>query len=303
MTRNSGGRNIASAVRETLDSIVSPSVRDTILARALGEARQKELPAEPADFDNFIRGPLHDELVRALGPELGTSVAEELERVSALANRDVKTRDKAGRTDARTETVRPGRKAPAAIPSVSMPVKQKPSRSTLPSPGMSSHAPPTARERPGALSAQPVSADFPAGTAKALGVIGTLSIDPRSGARPSVYVASHDADMVRSFQTWLAGRALVQAVGSAGELVQALAQPSDKRSVVVLDGKNPAIRPLTLAALADELPPGTSVLLWGVPPHVHARMCTVSAVTEKWLVASGETSPTEVVARCVKIVG
>jgi hypothetical protein len=331
MTRNSGGRNMASAVRETLDSIVSPSVRDTILARALGEAKKKELPAELVEFDSFVRGPLHDELVRALGPELGTSVAQELERISALANRDAKLRDKGQRSEARPETVRPGRKHAAEPPAVTQREKRRTSPTTMPSPQSpasegSRHpawieqqraAAPTipasaqgaeaGRSAPtqparGAVSAQPVSDDFPAGTAKALGVIGTASIGPGSVAQPIVYIASTNSELVRTFEKWLSGRALVRTVAGAGPLLQALLEPSEKRSVVVLDGKSPTIRPLTLAALAEELPANTSVLLWGVPPHVHARMCSVSAATEKWLVAGGSCDPTEIVNRCVKLV-
>lgn len=323
---------MASAVRETLDSIVSPSVRDTILARALGEAKKRELPAEAAEFDSFVRGPLHDELVRSLGPELGTSVAQELERISAVATRDANVRSKGGRADARNETVRPGKKQQAVLAAVAMPEKRRGSRSTLPSPeppasegsrkpgwidqqrrgnaptmpaapSASDRAVPTEREQKARVfSAQPVSADFPAGTAKALGVIGTLSIDPRSSAQPVVYIASTNAELVRTFENWLSGRALVRVVSGPGPLLQAFAQPNEKRSVVVLDGKSSSIRPLTLAALADELPDSTSVILWGVPPHVHARMCTVSAAAEKWMFAGADSDPTEIVDRCVKIV-
>lgn len=329
MSRNSGGRNMASAVRETLDSIVSPSVRDTILARALGEAKKKELPAELGEFDEFVRGPLHDELVRALGPELGSSVAHELERVSALATRDAKLRKQGGRSDAGSETVRPGRK-PAAATAGALPEKRKGARSTMPSPeppesegsrnqgwiekqrrgiaptlpasthGSQARLPPEVKVR--AFSGQPVSADFPAGTASALGVIGTLSLDPRSAARPVVFIASTNPELVRTFENWLSDRALVRAISGAGPLLQALLNPNEKRSVVVLDGKSPAIRPLTLAALAEELPENTSVLLWGVAPYLHARMCSVSAATEKWLVASVDSDPTEIVDRCVKLV-
>jgi hypothetical protein len=37
--------------------------------------------------------------------------------------------------------------------------------------------------------------------------------------------------------------------------------------------------------------------------HVHARMCGISAVTERWLVCGGSSTPDEVVAECAKILG
>src|SRR5215471_12947942 len=92
MARKPEGRNIVSAVKETLDSVVTPSVRDTILARALAAMKRDEVPTDPRDLEEFLQGPLHDSLVRALGPELGFSVSSELERITALVARDTKRR-------------------------------------------------------------------------------------------------------------------------------------------------------------------------------------------------------------------
>jgi hypothetical protein len=151
------------------------------------------------------------------------------------------------------------------------------------------------------MPSSPTSADYPAGTAKALGVIGTVSIEPRAAGRPIVYVASSDPELLRSFQAWLDARASVEHVSGASPLLRRMAEAPNARCVVVLDGKNPSIRPLTLAALAEELPLKTTVLLWGVPSHVHARMCAVAAAAEKWLVAAGDTTSEEIVARCANI--
>src|SRR5688572_11062188 len=79
------GANITSAVRETLDSVVTPSVRNAILDRALRTARRAQLPTEPRELDAFVQGPLHDTLVSSLGQQLGESVAAELERLVAVA--------------------------------------------------------------------------------------------------------------------------------------------------------------------------------------------------------------------------
>ncbi|HEY3497679.1 MAG TPA: hypothetical protein VGK73_23435, partial [Polyangiaceae bacterium] len=109
--------------------------------------------------------------------------------------------------------------------------------------------------------------------------------------------------LLRGFQAWLDLRAAVEPVAGAAPLLQRLTELGNLRCVVVLDGKHPSIRPLTLAALAEELSPNTKVLLWGVPSHVHARMCTVASAAERWLVAAGDATSEEIVARCAKIVG
>ena len=147
-----------------------------------------------------------------------------------------------------------------------------------------------------------MSDDFPAGTASALGVIGTASVEPSSGGRPLVYVASTDPELLRVFQAWLDMRAKVEPVAGVRELVAKLGANEGSNVVVVLDGKNPAVRPLALAALAEELSERTQVLLWGVAPHLHAKMRNVSVVTEKWLVYGADATTSELVARCAKMV-
>ncbi len=318
-----GGRNIACAVKETLDSVVSPSVRDTILARALTVARIMQIPTEAGALDEFVSGPLHDSLVRSLGPELGISVTTEIERVVALA---------APHAEPPAEPVRkPSKTMSATGPSRRASRSTMPSRDFLPQGSAGSRdkrwveaeargISPTmpagravqedeivgeGRGRPSRRTGtgQPVSADFPVGTATALGVIGTASVEPSSGGRPLVYVASTDPELLRVFQAWLDMRAKVEAVTSMRDLVVRLVANDASRIVVVLDGKNPAIRPLALAALAEEMNASTQVLLWGVPPHLHAKMRNVSVATEKWLVYGAEASTNELVARCAKIVG
>jgi hypothetical protein len=323
-----GGRNIASAVKETLDSVVSPSVRDTILGRALAAGHLTHVPNDAPTLEEFVAGPLHDSLVQSLGPELGVSVTHEIERVVALAAPHVV---EVSRAESRPPGRKPSTKLAAQGPS------RRPSRSTMPSReafppgsavsrdkrwaeaearGISPTVPAgraaqddeivgEGRGRPsrGTGAGQPVSADFPLGTATALGVIGTASVEPSSGGRPLVYVASADRELLRVFQAWLDMRAQVEAVASMRDLVVRLVANEQSRIVIVLDGKHPAIRPLALAAFAEEMSATTQVLLWGVPPHLHAKMRNVSVATEKWLVYGADATTNELVARCAKIVG
>ena len=322
-----GGRNIASAVKETLDSVVSPSVRDAILGRALASAQMKQVPNDAPTLGEFVAGPLHDSLVQSLGSALGVSVTTEIERVVALAApHDV--------MPVRDETKPPARRPSTKLSATG--ASRRPSRSTMPSreaftPGSAvsrdkrwaeaeargiSPTMPVGRivqddeivgegrrasQRTG--QGQPVSADFPVGTATALGVIGTASVEPSSGGRPLVYVASTDRELLRVFQAWLDMRAKVEVVTSMRDLVVRLVANETARVVIVLDGKQPAIRPLALAAFAEEMSATTQVLLWGVPPHLHAKMRNVSVATEKWLVYGSDATTNELVARCAKIVG
>jgi len=317
-------------VRETLDSVVSPSVRDAILGRALSAGRITQVPSEAMALGEFVQGPLHDSLIQSLGPALGVSVTTELERIVAMAaphaiasarpQKDSRPPASARKPSTKMGAVNPTRRASRST---------MPSREFLP-PGSAvskdkqwadaeyraisptepiarvASAKPESDEGRGharAMPAQPVSADYPAGTATALGVIGTASVDPSSGGRPIVYVASTDPELLRVFKAWLDMRAHVEPVTGIRELIGRLGANDSVRSVIVLDGKNPGIRPLALAALAEELNEHTKVLLWGVASHLHAKMRNVSAATEKWLVYGVEATTNELVARCAKIVG
>jgi hypothetical protein len=76
-------------VHETLDSIVSPAVRDTFLTEALTAAGLPRLPNDVDKYLDFLDGPLRRILEQALGRELGRSVVEELARLSShLEGRD-----------------------------------------------------------------------------------------------------------------------------------------------------------------------------------------------------------------------
>jgi hypothetical protein len=324
-----GGKNIAHAVRETLDSVVSPSVRDAILARALAAGHFTQLPSDAEELGEFVQGPLHDSLVQSLGPLLGVSVTNELERIIAISAPQGASAPERDRGQRSLEPARGASLKPNAVTA-----SRRPSRSTMPSReflppgsvvakdaswadaehrGISPTVPvgraPQAEivteggtSRRGGL-AQPVSADFPAGTASALGVIGTASVEPSPAGRPLVFIASTEPELLRVFRVWLDMRAQVEPVNGVRELVAKLAASEGARIVVVLDGKNPAVRPLALAALAEEFGPDTQVLLWGVPQHLHAKMRNVSVVTEKWLVYGAEASTNDLVARCASLVG
>src|SRR5215213_3838672 len=103
MPKNSGA-NITSAVRETLDSVVTPSVRNAILDRALRAARRAQVPTEPRELKEFVQGHLHDTLLSSLGPQLGESVAAEIERIVGVADHAATPVPRS-----KQDTVRPGR--------------------------------------------------------------------------------------------------------------------------------------------------------------------------------------------------
>src|SRR5690349_12917981 len=83
--RQEPSKYLSDAVREALDSIVAPSVRDSVLAAALAEHAGSDVPNNPVEFEEFLCGPLRSALLRSLGEDAGQAIFEELERVSEAA--------------------------------------------------------------------------------------------------------------------------------------------------------------------------------------------------------------------------
>jgi hypothetical protein len=345
-----GADYIARALRETLDSIVSPEVRERIVVTALQSAAMIQPPNHPALFRQFLEGPLRESLLRTLGFELGASVVTEMLSVVAAAERDwvarSSLRPQIPGSPRASAPVTPNRGMPAAHlrtptsmwqpdteprPSPTMPSRGNSSRPPPPSPRTYELDPPDASAReqqelrrtdsyedsdhrraptePAPLSSPgeinpPSSKNYPLGTAHALGVIGTASVEPGNARRtPLVLVASTNPDLVRNFGAWLDPRATVQRVPGVIGLLQELAGCAERKAVIVLDARSPSLRPLSLAAIAEELPPSVRVVLWGVGSDVYAKMLAVSGTVAKWLVCGTESPTAEVVAQCARLVG
>jgi hypothetical protein len=309
MTTTSASRanDIPNAVRETLDSVVSPSVRDVILTSALSTARLAEVPRTPGEFESFLGGPLSAAIVHSLGEEFGHAVTSELERIAALAKNSLPPAESGTRDplrekgDART-TMRSRYLLEDELPP--SPVRTPVARQVLvPLDGKKlsdeQRRAPTDPAPPPAL---PDSTEYPAGTAQALGVMGTVSVHPSSQARPVVFIASTDTDLLRCFEAWLQMRATVYPAPGIVPLLQELELASQRRVVILLDCRNPSIRPITLAAIAEELKPSTTVLLWGATATLTARLRAVTPLADRFLCFEGSATTNELVAKCVALV-
>lgn len=297
--------DIPNAVRETLDSVVSPSVRDGILRSALSNASLAEVPRTAAEFEHFLGGPLSSALVESLGDEFGHAITSELQRIAVIAKNSVPpapsgARDPREKGDTRTtmrsrymldDDVHDPPRAPVAR-QVLVPLDGKKLNDEQ-------RRAPTDPAPPPPL---PDSTEYPAGTAQALGVTGTVSVNPGSSGRPLVFVASTDTDLLRCFEAWLQLRATVNPAPGIVPLLQELASASHRRVVILLDCRNPSIRPTTLAAIAEELKPTTTVMLWGASAQLSARLRAVTPVTDQWLSFEGSASTNELVAKCAALV-
>jgi hypothetical protein len=347
---------MSQAVREALDSVVSPSVRDALLEDALTASNEPELPSDPDHFREFVGGPLRDVLVKALGAELGDSVALELGRLADLAS--IRPAAPQGERRTRSGQMRspssPPKRRGTPPPRAAWPPSVAPAKKvTLKSPAHARHlppaksSPPTLRPPPHdaktpqaapppvprsardskllpysptipagrkPLSSQiprtPSSAEFPKGTAARLGMAGTSPDSESSQGLDSsgrrvalVLVASRDMSLTRKISQWIDPRAVVMRSRSLLALLHDLEDAGEARVVVVIDCSAPSIRPLALAAVAEELPPRVQVVLWGASADTERDILAFTPSASNWIVCGAETTAKDLAARCVELVG
>src|SRR5437773_7455614 len=82
--KDDDGERFLRALRETLDTIVTPIVRDALIHDALILSGQLAMPNDRAVMIEFAQGPLRAVMERALGSELADSVADEIARVTEI---------------------------------------------------------------------------------------------------------------------------------------------------------------------------------------------------------------------------
>ncbi len=73
-----GAGPCARLVREILDRLATPEVRDRILSDALLEAALSEVPSDPSGFGSFACGPLRDAVEEALGEDEAAAVIADI---------------------------------------------------------------------------------------------------------------------------------------------------------------------------------------------------------------------------------
>ncbi len=327
----------AQLVCETLDAIVSPDVRDALVARALSDSGHDEIPRHGAAFVEFVDGPLRNAIEQGLGAPLAASLLQELHNSAAqreaLSSRPTPRRASMPR---RSLTPTPGstgrRSTPAAPRSASVPL----TRVAL-APGSQRADTPGGGWR---------SDQYPAGSARTLGLVSEPPITPpraelpspanpappgwppkppstslastrRPGVRPPsrpitaqeataipiVVVATNSGEVVLSFERLMGDRAEVAPIQSIRDLVLLIEASPKSKVVLVVDCPNATIRPTAIAALSDDLTHRVSVILWGADATTYQEVLRVSPRAERFLMCAVTASPDAVVARCRAIVG
>ncbi len=280
--------NCIRLLREALDSVVSPAVRDVMLESALAEV--EDIPGDPDAFRSFVDGPLREALVSGLGVEFADSIADELRGIADQLPR------RTPRRPARSITPIP--RGPAR----NTPPRRARSSQSIPEvPESSAHPRSSAADPPG-LGGVWRSDEYPSGVAAALGMV-SLPAPALSAARPVVFLATSDAARAARLAALLQDRVEIAELSSLRELLLSLEAADEARVAILVDCESSPIRPVALAALAEELGPRVKVLLWGATPEIQRSVLRVSPFAARFLACAGSAAEEDIAVRCVAMVG
>jgi len=300
---------------------VAPAVRAELMEGARQASAGGQLPADAAALHEFVRGPFHRVLASRLGPDLAATVLRQFEASTSTlpppdsarqrcraarscrgSSRSLSPPPRATRTPVpggrrtssspprRTHTPGPSRAAGIPIGRVRPQTERSGSalRAGDSPPGLSTDAARAPAEQSG---------DWPGAEDEVAD-----STVRRSCQLPLVLVVSRDGSALAALRALLDPRAAVERVTSLFGLLHQIEAAGGARCVVVLDCRQPPVRPAALAALADELPDSVRTILWGATVELEQSLRDVSTAAARWSCLSSEW-PRQLAAHCARLVG
>jgi len=302
---------IARTVREALGAVVSPDVGERVLGAALSQSSLAEVPEDPDRFKEFL-GPFRALALESLGDEATSTLFEELER---LAERAITSRLPPRNASAPPRS-RGRISSPAARPSSQAPAGYRRAReSDAPNAPHFRLTPQKIQAIPRALvpdfgpafehtpRSPPDSSDLPRGMAQAMGMTSTAPNALPKAAPRVIVLCSSDAGLENGIVEWVSGRAKLLVCQNLKGLLRLLDGSLEHRVVVFVDCRRPTVRPMSLAALSEELPPEVEVVLWGATPALVNEVTQLFAATRQWMVCSPTLGVKEAIDRCVQLMG
>jgi hypothetical protein len=282
-------------IHETLGSLAAPDVREQIVQSALRISAPSELPRDPDGFAKFVRGPLRAAMLNTLGADVTDSISAELEHVLRISSPPASTPGPIGhefvppKERALIGTLSLGKALPHAIAGsgkLESGSRLTPYQGSEDFPESSSYK---------LESQRPASQPYERGTASVFGMRGS------QGSSARVFVASQSQSFVHGLAHFLEPETI--RIDDVMELLHALNDARGYRAVIVLDCKRPSIRPVALAALAEELPATVQVVLWGAGSALRYQLAHLSPSASTWLNCSEDDDLQSVALRCEALVG
>ncbi len=134
---------------------------------------------------------------------------------------------------------------------------------------------------------------------------------PTAGsARPSAFVtlpvvltATGSEQRVRALEAYLEGTAAVAQITDLAALLDALASSIRAERLLLIDCVHPSVHVKSVAAIRQDLPPGTTVVVWGIDELTWNQLEREKTTTSRWVRCSHEASTDDVGSLCSMLLG
>jgi hypothetical protein len=324
MSSLKGGGLISRTVREALGTLVSPQLCEQLIAKSLAAQGLDNVPEQGTIIGEWLEGALRAEIEAAVGADAADLVLSQLGPIAAYA----------AISQPQQQAAAGGRAARAAAPSNALPDfdDDEPDRPTdlRMNPEDTDWSP--FGQNPGSATRQrnePADSDAsrrrdpfsdpavrtlpparPADQRPANDVAfytarpqpGTDLKSHRPTTLPFVLTATSDVGDLEALKRYLHGTASVvhipDLVGLLDTLESGLVEP-----VVLIDCKRPTVHISSVAALGEDLPRGSTVVLWGADEATWQQIDRDKSPRCRWVRCSREASTADVGSLCSMLIG
>lgn len=279
---------VARAVREALGTLVSPQLAAELVARALASAGLSEVPEQGRAIAHFIEGTLLSEIEASVGSDAAELVSAQLAPIVAHAS-------------AESAVALPAAASPGAGFGSERPTGVVPSPAHVPvRSGELAH---TARVRLTAAQLQQLQRPEEEGYTRRPQPELEKSAGASAKALPRVLAASKEAHAVEALRTYLSGSADVIAIADLVALLDALEEPGLSKPIVLIDCRRPTVHVTSVAAIGEDLPAGTAIVLWGATDGMWRELDRERVPTCRWVRCSHEATTDDVGSLCAMLLG
>jgi len=312
MSSEKDGGLVAQAVREALGTLVSPQIASQLVARALKAARLAAIPESGHAIATFVEGALRREIEATVSSDAAELVAAQLAPIvshaggaSAVAV-PVAHAARASFTSERPTGVIPsqanvpvrrddlGRTARVRLTAEQMKQLER-------APDDERTLPPQAdrMRTPEAVRSSMPEAGRTARPQPSPGEPGSTPLT----RLPRVLMASAEPSAVEALRSFLTGSANVALIRDLVGLLDALEEPGLAKPVVLIDCRRPTVHVSSVAAIGEDLPEGTAIVLWGASDAVWRELDRERVPSCRWVRCSQEATTEDLGSLCSMLIG
>jgi hypothetical protein len=331
---------VSRAVREALSTLVSPQLCEQLISRSLASQGLSAVPESGTEIGEWLEGSLRGEVETTVGPDAADLMMMQLGPIAAYAaisqpsftagplpvpEAAVSERVPAGRmpsdpdalddrpTDLRFDVSQEPVWAPASGP----PKAQRPAARVAPADPFASD-PPTgvfaapqspletvrkaAPKRPS--DPPPVARPSAESRGQTTRPAAPEALAPdQSKSLPMVLTATSNRDALGGLRRYLSSTASVVHVPDLVGLLDALEEPEVLEPIVLIDCQRPTVHISSVSAIGEDLPRGTTVVLWGVDDTTWEQIDRERSPACRWVRCSSEATTDDVGSLCSMLLG